>query len=627
MRRFIKTSLSLLFVFGIGALHAQGATAPPNAPAPITIDGAPLANGWQLPETHFVSAKMPMTLVHPRSMPGTDETSPWARHKKAYPGIEYRIPISIQGGAYPFYYEIVSGPSWLSIGQQYGGDNYGVLFGTPPATPQPVETVVLRVTDQELTEIDIEFPLQVTDSTSDFIFVATDAAGGGTGAIDSPLQFGEVFPPSGGSYADRIVYLRGGVHSILPYPDPPYWQGGHRGVVDLSSGKPLVILGYPDESVELDCINGRFVGGGEDFFFGGIKLKNTPQYGMDGSKLLKGSFFEYPGNARITFFENEWRHLRFPWVNRHYNLVYVSPNSFKVLGYDATHADRYGANADLRFYDQVSDPVDVEANVYGVSKVLNSMFDGTDTLVVMNAPVVPENLVHVRQRYNRGNNGGAFFPGRPEGHRPYFTLWGNFFDDFTTRAFGPMYTMGPAVVENNFLGTTVPYVEDNTSPSSGIDFKASSTFISFRRNVSLVGKYWYGALQAEGFGTGLTVATGAHDQQVEFCYNLIRADPDNRILSAKRTANGGETHTASNTWVYRNTIIGQVHGNADYSNLFFEKNLYFTSRRPYPSGNVFVEDDIQESYANQAKYLDPDFRLKGAYRDSHLGTHGHEISR
>lgn len=630
MRHLINTALTLILVFAIGVLQAQTTTAPPKAPSPIAIDGVSMGGGWRLPETHFVSAKMPMTLVHPRSMPGVDETSPWARHKKAYPGIEYRIPISIQGGAYPFYYEIVSGPSWLSIGQSYqAGDNYGVLFGTPPATPQPVETVVLRVTDQELTAIDIEFPLQVTDSTSDFIFIATDATGGGTGAIDSPLQFGEVFPPSGGSYAGRAVYLRGGVHSILPDPAIlPEWQGGHRGSVNLGSGKPLVILGYPGESVELDCINGRFISGGDDFFFGGIKLKNTPQYGMDGSRLRMGSFFEYPGVNRLTFFENEWRHMRFPWVNRYYNLEYVSPDSFKVLGYDASGAGRYEENkADLRFYDHVSDPLDVEADVYGEDRVLSSTFDGTDTLVVMGSTVVPENLVHVRQRYNGGNNGGAYFSARSTGFRQYFTLWGNFFDDFASRAFGPMYTMSKAVVENNYLGQTVQLPAYPNFPSSGIDFKASTTFATFRRNVSLDGKYFHGALQHEGFRTGYTEVEGIWDQQVEFGYNLVRANPDASILSAKRTANGGEGHAPSNTWVYRNTIIGQVISEASYASLFFENNLYFTSRNAYPRGNVLVEDDVLDSYANHAKYLDPDLWLRGVYRDSYLGTHGHEISR
>ena len=108
--------------------------------------GPPPSGGWQLPSGYFETAVMPLRVVYPR--PNT-ETQTFARHRHAYPGLQYRIPISIQGGAYPFRFEVVEGPSGMVVGETVGATDYGVVTWTPSAAGGPYN-VVIRVTDQDL---------------------------------------------------------------------------------------------------------------------------------------------------------------------------------------------------------------------------------------------------------------------------------------------------------------------------------------------------------------------------------------------------------------------------------------------------------------------------------------------
>ena len=589
MRHLINTGLTLILIFAIGVLHAQTTTAPPKPPAPIAIDGISQGGGWRLPETHFVSAKMPMRLVHPRSMPGNDETATWARHKYAYPGLEYRIPVSIQGGAYPFHYEIVSGPGWLSIGQQYGGDEYGVLSGIAPATPQAAETVVLRVTDQELTVIDIEFPLTVT--TDGFIFVDASVARSGDGTIGSPLKrfaelHGDYYPGSGSlgnagttAYGGKRVYLRGGVHQVADIPTPYIsW-----------SGRPQVILGYPGENVELQHTNGQIRSLGADFFFSGI----TSRYGPNLNLVEGGHWSEVDGQTPHT--SNSW--------------LYAYDNSWNM-----ENANRIFA------------------------------LGGGDRPTVFEWTVLEHrggfNNTHTSLR-SGGNEGAIFSSARGAGsYRDYVTVYGARVQDLG-RSLIHLYGTRYGVAENNVVlpDSGGPYT---TTATAVLYLKEQNTFWSVRRNTSAEH-----ALNLSG-GGGLYLSAqnrNGHTDSVliEAAYNLVVSvgNDRGRAFNFNQAGLAVEDYAEGHqVWGYRNTLIGSLRGGDRPYTVTFENNVLMlgegsnTSGYPaggYPlSGNhrvvVVGEVGIIDSPANWQTYLDADYKLKGTYREQYLGKVGHEIS-
>lgn len=302
MKFFLALIVSLYGVFLTQPLQAQALEAPPMAPAWVES-----SDSWQLPESNFVGAKMPMTVVHPRSFSasdGGDETASWARHKKAYPGIEYRIPISIQGGAYPFYYEILEAPEWLSIAGKVWEEGYGELHGIAPSQTGGPYTVRVKITDQELTEKIVEFPLTVTDSTNDFIFVDANAPTSGNGTIGSPFNSlgNDVF--AGGdrlatTYPGRAVYLRGGTHDLLPE------NPASRRMRITVERFPFVFLGYPGEVVTVNFANGRIITEGStatDLFFGGFTLEESTLHDQS-------NFVHVWSMTRLTWFDLDLRKI------------------------------------------------------------------------------------------------------------------------------------------------------------------------------------------------------------------------------------------------------------------------------------------------------------------------------
>src|SRR6188508_355199 len=114
-----------------------------------SVDQLP-ANSWKLAVGHSEGYMTPV-IVHPRP---DSETGAYARHRNAYPGQPYAVPIVVQGGAWPFYYELLEGPPGSSIGNQLlkvGDkllplDDYGILNIRNPV--EGTYSISIRVTDQ-----------------------------------------------------------------------------------------------------------------------------------------------------------------------------------------------------------------------------------------------------------------------------------------------------------------------------------------------------------------------------------------------------------------------------------------------------------------------------------------------
>lgn len=264
----------------------------------VAIAGA----GWRLPTGYFVPAKMPMTVVFPRP---DGETNPWARQRMAYADgtVQYRIPIAVQGGAYPFHYTLVSGPPGMKIGQDIFDPDYGIVTWTPTSSQirSASYPVTVTVTDQQDATVTVAWSVKAT--TSGFVFVDPKAATNGNGTKASPFNsVAPLFVLHGtmGPYGGYIVYFRAGT-TVLSGPES-------IGNVQLQgNGNPAVWLGYPGEDARIDFSHSKvLVDKQDDVFVGGLHIMNAR------TDVRNAQFFFFNQNAaqdRVTFFENKFEDI------------------------------------------------------------------------------------------------------------------------------------------------------------------------------------------------------------------------------------------------------------------------------------------------------------------------------
>ena len=524
MSQTIKTVLFLLTLALCGVALVALASAPPKPPELTAVDDVPVVTGdWKLPPGHFVLAKMPMRQVYPRP---DNETASWARHRKAYPGLEYRIPVAIQGGAYPFRFQVISGPEGMTIGSTVWEPDYAIVTWTPAESGGPYPVKIL-VTDQEYNEVTVEFDVRAT--TEGFIFLDPSVASSGTGTIDSPLKtFDDLHLGSrhDRTFSGKILYLRGGTHQLSGTADS---NGNFRIPQD---NKPLVWLGYPGENPVIDAsravINMIDSASGRDAFFSGFALHNSR------SDVGNSRFFFFGGGSghRSTFFELDFKNL-----------------------------------------------------------VRGTAGDDNPGAIVKFAGGYAENFVVINSSI----------------------------EDYQAPLVGSMYDTRYAVIEGNRLGSS----SIGVSPQ-GIFPKANSDFWSVRRNVSKLQPFREGAVQQ--------FMGGSDPQRVEIAYNLL-VHPSASGRPLLYNWSGVKVGYINTTWVYRNTVLGDLAGlDAEY-NAVFENNvilndsdggfLWISMR---PSVNYTLLDNLIGRRADESTILDEHYRLTGSYRDSFLGRRGHEIA-
>lgn len=278
-------------------------------PDAATDSGAPAAD-FHLPAGHFHPAVMAPELVYPRP---DAETNDYARHRWAYPEVEYRLPGAvIQGGAWPFLYELVDGPPGATIGRQLvlrdgvqvPPEDYGVIRWTPGAGDDGATfDFHVRVTDQEDSTIDARWT--VTVDPSHFVFVSE------AGDDDNPGTIAEPFASTRGwfnddasdaAHAGKLVYYRAGSYQ-------PVGAAANDENLRINAGaKPMSFLAFPGESVVLDGSRAQwtFWAGCDDVFFGGLHFDGSKLAQPDGAPLRNSRNIAFYGTAnqeRITFFE------------------------------------------------------------------------------------------------------------------------------------------------------------------------------------------------------------------------------------------------------------------------------------------------------------------------------------
>ena len=260
------------------------------------------ALSFPLPQGNFVPPKMPMNPVYPRP---DSETQPHARHRWAHPDFRYEIPIGVQGGAWPFKYEIVNSPSGATIGKYYGDPDYGVLKWTPANGDSGTKTFTIRVTDQELNTIDLTW--KTTIDANKFVFLDANAVSTGSGTISDPLKsFSDWYKgdASDATYQNKIIVFRAGNYALAGDPDTT--DSNKDGNAYMTPSKTPSLIGYPSELPVIDCSTGKFffITGLPDIFVAGLTFENAR------SDVKNSHFFWLSGqDSRLTFWNNTFYNI------------------------------------------------------------------------------------------------------------------------------------------------------------------------------------------------------------------------------------------------------------------------------------------------------------------------------
>lgn len=252
---------------------------------------------FPLDSTQFVSAKMPMHMVYPRP---SSETSADARHKWAHSGFEYQIPVGVQGGAWPFKYELTASPAGATIGEYFTDADYGVISWTPTAA-SGTETFTVKVTDQDLNTVTVSWDVQINDDK--FVFIQDQWSGDRTGTIDAPLEdFADWYlgDRTDTTFAGKIVVFRGGSYSLIG-------DTVNNGNVNYSpDSKTRSFIAYPGETVVVDGSSAQFVYSSDinDLYVSGINWDNGR------TDWNNPQFFWFTADAsRVTFWDNTFSNL------------------------------------------------------------------------------------------------------------------------------------------------------------------------------------------------------------------------------------------------------------------------------------------------------------------------------
>lgn len=207
-----------------------------------TVEGS--GGIWQLASGHYETAKIAMEIIAPRAGLTTAN-----RYYKAYPGLLYRVPVSVLGGSWPFRYELTAAPSGMAIGETYGSANYGIITWTNPVTSGSPHTVTVRVTDQAGTVATVTYTITVT--TTGFLFLdAVDGNDANPGTLASPKQTinGWYIARTDTTYQGYTVYYRTGTYRIDAADG-----GDVEWLACFANRKPDVHLGYPGETAIIDA--------------------------------------------------------------------------------------------------------------------------------------------------------------------------------------------------------------------------------------------------------------------------------------------------------------------------------------------------------------------------------------
>lgn len=275
------------------------------------------------------AANYTLEIIQPQ--PSLDTTN---RYYKAFPGAEYKVPIGVIGGAFPFTYS-------LTANTTCGGaiDSSGVITWSDPAAEDTGCIYDVLVTDDEAATDTVSWTVTVT--TTGFVFI--DANNGthseyngcssscGDGSQANPFaDIGDIYaghvevsdedfssadcgagtPCGDTTYDNQILYFMSGTYAPKGLIGN---VGAVDGKIDWRTHKPMIWLEYPGETAIIDHT-------ADDASLSGAMFKS-----MDG--LTQGNYF-FQG---ITF------------TNPRNNSLYFGGAGVNYVIFDCVFQDMYGA--------------------------------------------------------------------------------------------------------------------------------------------------------------------------------------------------------------------------------------------------------------------------------------------
>ncbi len=247
-----------------------------------------VAEVWQLATEYYYPTPAPFNPVFISIRPDS-ETTATVRYRNAYPDMQYRHKVTIYGGSYPGFYELVGTegvayPTGMAIGGTYGttaarNADYGIITWTPTAGNLGEDwTIVVRYTDQDgriatrdtagVTN-DASFSLNV--NTTGFIFFDIGDAGSlADGSITEPYNAYSQWLGAGVDTSGKILVWRAGTYN--PYK------------MEINNNNdPIAHIWYPADIKPIIIMtkgNMNFTDGtnSHDVYVSGLNIKSSFHY-------------------------------------------------------------------------------------------------------------------------------------------------------------------------------------------------------------------------------------------------------------------------------------------------------------------------------------------------------------
>lgn len=275
-----------------GALGGGGGEEDPVDTTPIT--------DWQLEFSAFDYA-YGAEIVAPRPMAELTSNSAYLW---GHPDFDYVRCFHARGGAWPYHWEVVSGPTGTTIGEfleenedgewVFDAQEYSVLR-VPKQPEGTVSTIVVRMRDQNwnrgpdpsnefLIEIDI------TWQADKWVFLSPNGVASAAGDVNNPLDL-EWFINNRSNFPGKLAYFRGGTYADV------------QKRFEISPSDPIGWLAVPNEVPSLQGMRVNVDGSAHDLYMQGLSFdKNYSDY-------THYYFFIWPGIERSSFFLNTFANL------------------------------------------------------------------------------------------------------------------------------------------------------------------------------------------------------------------------------------------------------------------------------------------------------------------------------
>jgi hypothetical protein len=202
-----------------------------------------------------------------------------ANHRvfRAYPGIEYNIRAAVQGGAYPYRFELVNEPAGMTVSA-----NGTIVWSNPTTTATDIELIVTDAFD-----VEASVTWSITVTTTGFRFVnAVGGSDGNSGTLASPWQTLDKVYDSSAEH--DIVYFRAGTYTLAGIAvNLDGDVAGEENIVWAGASGAVTWIAHPDDAQPV--IDFEFAGTGPPYDAASkprIKISGPNIY-LDGIKFTR----------------------------------------------------------------------------------------------------------------------------------------------------------------------------------------------------------------------------------------------------------------------------------------------------------------------------------------------------